>query len=159
MHTMSNETILWHTHEHEHREHSADWYWAVVIITIALAVAFVIVGNMLLSVIVVLGVGILLAVSRQEPPIIECRISRKGISAGKTFYPWGSLESFWILEHTDTSAGKILLTSKKTFMPHIIVPLSMNAPQDEIREVLTHMLHEEPQIEPFPDRLMHKLGF
>ena len=157
--TANDYKISWHAPEYEHREHSADWYWAVIIITIALGIAFIISGNILLSVVVILGVGLLLVHSRHKAPMITYHLSRKGLRAGKTLYPWETLESFWILDATEHTGSKILLTSRKPLMPHIVVPLSEDAPHDEIRDILTHMIHEEHQIEPLPDRVMRKLGF
>ena len=154
--------ISWSAPEYEHREHSADWYWAVGIISVSLAVAFVIIGNMLLSVIIILGMGTLLFHAKYPPKILECRLSKKGVLAGDRLYPWETLESFWVLEGKDSIGfhrdPKILLTSKKTFMPNIVIPLGESV-IDEVHQSLSHMLHEEPQVEPLPERLMRKIGF
>ncbi|HBB43970.1 MAG: hypothetical protein UW27_C0010G0023 [Parcubacteria group bacterium GW2011_GWA1_44_13] len=154
--------ITWSAPEHEHREHSADWYWAVGIISVSLAVAFIIVNNMLLSVIILLGMGTLLFHAKHPPKILDYKLSKKGVSAGDRLYPWETLESFWVLEGKDDLRfhrdPKILLTSKKTFMPHIVIPLT-NFVIDEVHQSLSHMLHEEPQAEPLPERLMRKIGF
>lgn len=154
--------VSWFAPEHEHREHSADWYWAVSIVSVSLAIAFIIVGNILLSVIIILGISTLLFHAKHPPRTIEYKLSKKGVSAGDRLYPWETLESFWILEgkndvrfHRDP---KILLTSKKAFMPHIVIPLT-DFIIDEVRESLSHMLHEVPQNEPLPERLMRKIGF
>lgn len=155
----ANDRIIWHAPAHEHREHSADWYWAVAIITVALAVAFFIVGNILLSIIVVLGMGTLLVTARTEPKVIEYAIEREGIRAGTTLYPWDTLDSFWVLDATKETTAKLLITSKKPLMPHIVILLNAEVPPSEVREVLAHMLPEERQIEPLPDRLMRALGF
>ena len=154
--------ISWVAPEHEHRENSADWYWAVGIISVSLAVAFVIVGNTLLSVIIILGMGSLLFHTKRAPRTLEYKLSKKGVSKGETLYPWETLESFWILEGKDNVKfhrdPKILLTSKKTFMPHIVIPLAEHV-IDEVHQSLAHMLHEVPQMEPLPERLMRKIGF
>ena len=153
--------IAWSAPEHEHREHSADWYWAVGIISISLAVAFIIVNNMLLSIIIIIGMGTLLFHAKHPPKIIEYKLSKKGVSAGDRLYPWETLESFWVLEENDDArfhrSPKILLTSKKTLMPHIVVPLT-NLVIDEVHQSLSHMLHEEPQSEPLHDRLSRVIG-
>ncbi len=157
-----NDRITWLAPIHEHREHSADWYWAVGIITVSLAVAFVIVENILLSIIIVVGVGTLLIHRRTAPRILECEVSRKGIRVDTKLYPWESLESFWILEGSQSgeihSGAKILLISKKPLMPHIVIPLDTNL-TEEVHEALTQVLHEVPQVEPLPDRIMRRLGF
>ncbi len=157
-----NDRITWFAPIHEHREHSADWYWAVSIIVVALAVTFFIVGNIFLSIIVILGVGTLLVHAKTTPRILEYEISSKGIRVDTKLYPWESLESFWILEESQSgeihSGAKILLISKKLLMPHIVIPLDTDL-TEEVHKALTQVLHEEPQVEPLPDRIMRKLGF
>ncbi len=159
---MTDDHISWQAPEHEHRKHSADWYWAVGIITISLAVAFFIIGNIFLSIIIILGVGTLLVHAKTTPKNLECEISRKGIRVDTKLYPWESLESFWILEESQSgkmhSGAKILLISKKPLMPHIVIPLDTDL-IGEVHQALTQVLHEEPQIEPLPDRIMRRLGF
>ena len=154
--------ISWVAPEHEHREHSADWYWAIGIISVSLAVAFVIVGNTLLAIIMILGMGTLLAYAKHPPRTLEYKLSKKGVSAGSTLYPWETLESFWVLEGKNDTRfhrdPKILLISKKTFMPHIVIPLDESV-IGEARQSLSHMLREERQIEPIPERIMRKIGF
>jgi hypothetical protein len=154
--------ISWSAPEYEHREHSADWYWAVGIISVALAVAFVIVGNMLLAGIIIIGVGSLLAYSKHPPRTLEYSLSKNGVAAGKTVYTWDSLSSFWILEGTNEGRfhrdPKILIISKKPFMPHIVIPLDMKV-AEEAHDALSHMLHEERQVEPLPERIMRNFGF
>lgn len=159
---MNDENITWSAPVYDLREHSTDWYWAVSIITVSLAVAFFIMGNVLLSLIVVIGMGTLLFHAKQKPELLEYELSRRGIRAGKTFYPWETLESFWILEGYPTEkehvGAKILITSKKALMQHIIIPLGETSVED-VHNVIIQMLPEEPQVEPMPDRLMRKLGF
>lgn len=152
-------SLVWHAPEHEHREHSADWYWSVNIITLALAVSFVIAGNILLAIIVILGVGILLVHTRQAPRIVECELSARGVRVNDTLYPWSSLESFWVLEKNTERGGRLLLVSNKKLSPMIVVPLDEHVAPERIREVLAQAITEEPQAEPLPERIMRKLGF
>lgn len=160
---MEHNHTSWSAPQYVRYEHSADWYWVVGIITTSLAIAFFIVHNILLSFIVLIGVGTLLFHTKNEPRQIDYEISRKGIRADKTLYRWESLDSFWIVERDDnsrhTAPAKILLTSKKPLMPHIVIPLSDDIHTDEMHHVLSQMLPEEYQMEPLPDRIMRKLGF
>lgn len=151
--------IIWHSPAHERREHSADWYWAISIVTIALVVAFVIVGNILLSVVIGIGIGTLLATASREPKVIEYALERKGIRIGTRVYPWDTLDSFWILDETKDTVAKLLITSKKPLMPHIVILLNNEVSHEELREVLSHAIPETPQDEPLPDRIMRKFGF
>lgn len=159
---MEHDHLVWEASLYERYEHSADWYWVVGIITTALAIAFFIAGNILLSLVIIIGVATLLYHSKQEPVSIRYEISRKGIRAGKTLYRWDSLKSFWIVEQDETSRhpspAKILLTSQKSFTPHIVIPFK-DIDIEEMHQILSNMLPEEFQIEPLPDRIMRKLGF
>lgn len=154
--------ISWTALEYENHNHGADWYWAVGIISISLAVAFVIVGNTLLSIIILIGMGTLLIHAKREPRILEYKISKKGIRASETLYPWETLESFWILDGSEDlryqHGPKILITSKKTLMPHIVIPLDDDV-ADEVYQILSNMIPEEYQVEPFPERIMRRIGF
>lgn len=162
--TMSNNDhkISWTAPEREDHNHGTDWYWAVGIISISLAVAFVIVGNTLLSIIILIGMGTLLMHAKREPRILDYRISKKGIRAGETLYLWETLESFWILDRSEDlkyqHGPKILLTSKKPLMPHIAIPLDDDV-VDEVYQILSNMVPEEYQVEPFPERIMRRIGF
>lgn len=154
--------ISWSAPEYDHHDHTADWYWAIGIVSVSLAIAFVIVGNALLSIIILLGMGTLLHYAKHPPKTTEYEFSKKGVRAGKTLYPWDTLDSFWILDgHTTrgkTCAPRLLLVSKKTFMPHIVILLD-DTVIEEVHQSLTHMLHEEPQMEPIHDRLLRVIGF
>lgn len=159
---MKDFSISWQAPVHEHREHSTDWYWVVGIITVALAASFIIVGNILLALIILIGIGTLLLHMKHPPHRENFEISRKGIRAGNKLYVWNSLEAFWILEEHKTEnehiQPKLLLISERPFMPQIVIPLD-DAPLEEIHEALSGRLQEVPQAEPFPSRIMRKLGF
>ncbi|MFZ2303905.1 MAG: hypothetical protein WAV98_03930 [Minisyncoccia bacterium] len=159
---MNDYIISWTAPEYDHHEHTADWYWAVGIVSVSLAIAFIIVGNALLSIVILIGMSTLLYYSRHQPKNTEYEFSKEGIRAGKTLYPWKTLESFWILEGHVTNgkecAPRVLLTSKKTLMPHIVILLNEFV-IDEVHQSLSHMLHEMPQTEPIHDRLMRVIGF
>ena len=159
---MNDYNISWTAPEYEHHEHSAGWYWALGIISVSLAVAFVIVGNTLLSIIIILGMGTLLAYAKHPPRNIQCSLSKRGLKAGEKLYPWETLESFWVLEGSKEAKyshdPKILLTSKKPLTPHIVVPLDESV-IDDVHRSLARMLPEEPQVEPLPARLMRRIGF
>lgn len=158
---MDDYTLSWAAPEHDHHEHSADWYWAVSIVTVSFAIAFVVLENILLSIIIILGMGTLLAHAKNPPRNIEYSLSKKGVRAGKILYPWETLESFWVLDTKENvrfpHSPKLLLTSKKPLMPHIVIPLHEEI-VDEVHQSLTQVLHEIPQVEPLPDRLMRMIG-
>lgn len=160
---MESETITWTAPEHDYREHTPDWYWAVGILIVALSIAFVIVGNILLSIIIILGVGMLLVHAKRKPPILDGELSEYGIRFGRLSFRWDSLESFSILdlplEKNGPSNYKLVLVSNKKFTPYIMIPLGDKPPHEDIVTALQHMLPEEEHPEPIPHRLMRLMGF
>ncbi len=160
---MDTSHISWHAPEHEHHEHSPDWYWVMSIMTVALAIVFFILNNILLSIILLLGVGTLLYHALERPRVLKYELSRKGVRAGNRLYPWESLQSFWIMEGDEKPrypiSAKILIISKKQFMPHIVVPLGDEVNHEDVHEILSTYIDEEYQLEPIYDRIMRKVGF
>jgi len=157
----TNYRISWIQNDTAKRTHAADWYWAVWIITISLSVAFFILGNMLLSIIILLGMGILLSSLKNPHEEIIYGLSTKGVHVQKTIYPWDELESFFIPEEDpdqkEKNFPKLLLTSKRSILPYVTVPLN-TATVQEVRQLMTTMLPEVPRNEPIIDRIMHITG-
>ena len=83
-------------------------------------------------------------------------IDERGITRGHVHYPYSSLHSFWVDENHPHK--KIILRSKKTFMPLIIVPLGETDP-DHARDTLLRILPEEFQKLPLVEELIEYLGF
>jgi hypothetical protein len=159
---MTEDRIMWQAPEHDRQEHAQDWYWAMGIVTVSLAIAFFIIGNMLLSIIIMLGMGTLLINAKRPARMYNYELSKAGIRINKTLYPWDTLASFWIAEKnitTKTSTNILIITSKKPIVPQLVIPLGNNAPLENIRGALIHMLTEEPQIEPLAYRMMRYIGF
>lgn len=153
---MNKERITWSALEYPIRKKTADWYWALGIMAIAGAVASYILGNILFSILILLGAFTVAIYGARHPHVVEFEIDRGGIRSGTTLYPYSSLASFWIIEGRDES--KILIQSSKAFMPYIIIPLGEENPE-VVREVLLNYLMEEEHVEPFAQRIMDYLRF
>src|SRR3989344_4706004 len=93
---MDREYIAWDALEYEYREKSADWFWAVGVIALAAAVTAAILGNVLFAVLIVVGAAALAIHAGREPLVVHFAISERGVSVGKTLYPWKTLDSFWV---------------------------------------------------------------
>jgi hypothetical protein len=148
--------IIWNAPEYPLRAKTADWYWALGIMAIAGAVASYILGNILFSILILLGAFTVAMYGARKPHTVEFEIDHRGLRAGPTLYPHSSLASFWIVEGKDES--KILLRSHKPFLPYIIIPLGDNDPH-LIRDVLLEYLDEEELTEPISQRIMDYLRF
>ena len=118
---MDQEKITWSAPEYIFREKTADWYWALGIMAVAGAITSYILGNILFSILIILGAFTVATYGARRPHTVEFEIDRRGIRSGVTLYPHSSLSSFWVVEGKEES--KIILQSNKALMPYIIIPI------------------------------------
>lgn len=155
--TQPSSKIEWDAHEYEHRHRSPDWFWAVGIISISMAIAFVIFGNIIGGLLVLISTFALSLFANRPPNTIHVTIDEKGITRGKVRYPYPTLRSFWIdIEH---SHKKIILRSEKLLMPLIIVPLNDEVDAEQLHNNLSRFLSEEFHSLPFVEKIIEYLGF
>lgn len=148
--------ITWDMPEYYHTDKTADWYWTLGIIAISIAVLCVLFGDVLLALFAILGALTLGIYAHREPNIVPHEISTKGVLVDKTLYTFNSLESFWI--ESDEPRPKIVLKSKKMFMPYILIPCE-GLPLNEVRKVLLAHLPEVEHHEPLTQKLFEHFGF
>ncbi|OHA85945.1 MAG: hypothetical protein A2591_00030 [Candidatus Yonathbacteria bacterium RIFOXYD1_FULL_52_36] len=148
--------IEWKTPAYEYRPKTADWYWALCIIAISGAIAAFFFENYLFSALILIGAFTLALYGSKQPPIVTVAIRERGINIDHTLYPFLSLKSFWV---TDGPQPKLMLISRQTLVPYIITPLCDEVNPESVRELLLEFLEEEKMVEPFPHRLMDRLGF
>lgn len=158
---MANSKIIeWQALEHTHVERSADWYWIIWIIALGIVVLSIFFKNFLLALIIILATTIAQVRSKIEPQLITFKITRKGVVAGHTIYPFSELESFWVVDDEDDLYDKIIFRSKKSFMPFLILPYDSDTLNpDELRDYLLDYLDEEHLEEPVSQKVMEYFGF
>lgn len=155
---MSSKVIEWKSLEHHHYERSADWFWIVGVISIAGAILAIYFGNLLLAILITIAGFTSFLHGHTKPEIVEFRITRKGVQAGPSLFPYSSLESFWVID--EDINDRIILRSKKMLMPYLILPFdSTKTDPDEIRNYLLEYLNEEELEEPVSQQIMERLGF
>lgn len=148
--------LSWQAAEYSHTPKTADWFWSVGIIALAIAAAAIFFSNLLLAILVIIGAFSLMLFAARPPKTIEIAIDKDGIKIDKYRYPFASLESFWI--NQDGRTPKLLITTKKTFAPHIALSIE-NVPTEKIRGRLSQSLKEEEQHESVIDLAMEMFGF
>ncbi|MFA6601458.1 MAG: hypothetical protein WCT02_01165 [Candidatus Paceibacterota bacterium] len=148
--------IAWQAPQHLHVDKKPDWYWTVGIITLALAAVSIILGNIITGIFIVVAAVALVLHAAHEPEIVYHEINDRGILAGHVFYPFLSLESFWIPH--DQFPSKIMLKSRKLFMPYINILID-EVDQEEVREVLLRYIAETEHHDHFIVHLLQRLGF
>lgn len=142
--------------EYDYHERSPDWFWAVGIITIALSITAIILHDVLFAFVIVLSGFVLSLYAARPPKEIDITLNEKGVRVEKVFYPYHTLESFWLEENEASS--RVLIKSQRLVMPYIILPIS-DADPDDVHEYLLHHLPEVFHNESVLHKLMEYIGF
>ena len=147
----------WQAPEYEHFEKHPKWYWVMGGILLAIVV-YALVTNSILMAITFILIGMLGYIyAEREPLIIEMEINPDGIKVDNYFYDYDDVRSFWIFYEVEEGFKILSLHSKKTFLPHVHIPIG-DANPIKIRETLLSYLPEIRQELTILDRLEKLIG-
>jgi hypothetical protein len=147
----------WEAHEYEYTEKHPKWYWIMGIALLAIII-YAIITNSILMAITFIMIGMLGYVyAEREPRLIQMEINPDGVIADKIMYEYDDLKSFWIFYEVESGFKVLSLHSKKTFLPHIHIPVGDTNPI-LIREVLLSYLPELRQEMTIVDRFSLMIG-
>jgi len=149
--------VSWEAPQHSHTDKSSDWYFAFVIIVIAVVVSAILFGNPLFALVLAVGGLVLLIAVARRPSIVTYSISVRGVKIDDEFYPFSELLAYYIDEE-DIKGPQLLLLSKRTFMPYIIMTLPEDY-IDDVEDIIREKLPEEQLEEPFLTKVLEILGF
>jgi len=109
------------------------------------------------AILIIIAVFSLCLFINVHPNTLHIIIDERGVTRGLIRYPYQTLHSFWIdIEHPHP---KIILRSKKAFLPLIIVPLDITLDEEKVREALLQHIPEEPMRFPLAEMILEYLGF
>lgn len=148
--------ISWTVITHVHKTHSVDWYWSVGIITVVAAGVSIWLGNVLLAIILVVGVGSLGALYLRGPREQTVRVDGRGVSIDGTLYQYRGIKSFWVERNAENP--RLYLTTHAIVSPHIMLPLENAAQAEQVRAYLKRVVHEEEQEPHFGEHLAEMFG-
>jgi hypothetical protein len=148
--------ISWNAPEHFYVEKKPDWYWSVGIITLAIAAVAFIFGSVITGIFILVAAGALVIHAAQAPRIIYHEINDRGLVMHDTLYPFLTIDSFWIPH--DDFPPKIILKSRKLFMPYIVIYIDEVDPE-AIREIMLRYVAETEHHEPLLKKVLEKFGF
>lgn len=156
---MAQRSIEWEAAEHVLVKKSSDWFWAVGIITVSAIITSIIFHNILFAGVILLSSIVLTMHAVKEPPVRHYEITDRGVYIENLFYPFTNLESFW-LEEDIFPIDKIIIKSKKIYMPYIIIPINDEEVDiDDVRDFMTAALPEVEHHESIFHKLLDYLGF
>jgi hypothetical protein len=150
--------LEWEAHEYLHTEKAPDWYWALGLIAIAGAVAALTFNNVLFAVFILIAAFFLAIFAARKPNTVRFAVTQRGVRIDDLLYPFSSLESFAIDELTPEHTPKLILESRKIFVPRIVIPIE-GVSADDVHDFLLDFLHEEDHVEPLTHHFMGWLGF
>jgi len=150
------EKISWKTTEYLHNEKTTDWYWIVGIITISIALISIILNNLIFAILIIISSFTLTLFASKKPEIMSVEFSDKEFTFGEKKHKYSEIDAFWIELRDGTP--RIILKSKKVFMPYISIFLENTEP-DKLKEFLSPKLQEEEMSEPLFEKLLIYFGF
>jgi hypothetical protein len=154
---MNRDTLTWDAPEYYHVDKSSDWYWAVGIITVTVVILCFVFGNVLFALFVLLAAFVGTYYAGREPRLVHVEIKPRGIQVDDTLYRYDLLDSFWV--DVDENPDKIILKSKKMFMPFIAVPINEHIDPHEVRSALLRHMKEVEHHESAAHKLFEHFGF
>ncbi len=156
---MAHAPFIWEEHEYIFQEKTNDWYWAVGIIAFSITVISIIFGNALFALLILVGIITLTIFASKPPRLVRFEINKSGIIIEKSFFPYATLDTFWIEDNTHTGKpSKLFIKSNKTLAPMIAIPLG-NMDAQEVRDFLMGHIIEEHHIEALSEKILEYLGF
>lgn len=149
--------IEWEALEHHHEPKKGDWFWVLGIIALSGAVTAVLMENILLAIVILIGAAVMSMLAMRPAQMVRYGLNQRGIKIDNSFYPYTTLESFYI-EDDPIMGHQLLLKSQKLLMPLLILPL----PEDDVEEIeriLAERIPEEHLEEPLANKILEFFGF
>ena len=148
------DSLHWSLPEYEEKNRSIDWFWGLGLLALLVIGAAIYFQNYLFAILIAVSAFSLGMFAFQKPKNVEYELNEQGIRIHQTLYPYQTLESFWV---ETRSRPKIILLSKKFFVPYIVVPIVDHDPK-LVRLFLLKHLSEVEHHEPFINHLIERLG-
>ncbi len=148
----------WEALEYKDRDMKVDWFWALGIIALAGSVASFIYGNFLFGVFIIFASIAIVFFGTMKPKRVLYELTDSGVIYEDVFYPYETLHAFFMNE-LDPDDKKVLIKSERFFVPILTLPYETLEQGEEIFDVLSEVIPEEPLQEPWGHLIMERLGF
>ena len=151
-----SDTVVWRASEYPFKRKGSEWYSSVIIIALSVAIAIFMLGNLTLSILIVVATFALLLLASRPPQKITVALTQKGVVIGSRRYPYRNIESFYVNEATDPA--RLYLKSKKFFSPLIVIEI-VGVENEAVHTYLYQHLDEEELYESVFQKAMEYMGF
>lgn len=147
----------WEALEHSYTHKTNDWYASAILIAGSLIAVEFLMNNFLLVTLTFIATATFILMASREPGMVRVEIRKNGVRVGETLYPYQSLDGFAIIEYTPER--RLLLESKRVFMPLIVIHIDHDIDTEELHSELAQYIPEKALHESLPQLLMERLGF
>lgn len=146
--------IEWSAEEYEKRDRGPYWLPMLVGAAILLAAFGVFTQSYFFAAFVALALFTWIMYEKKGPAEVSFAVSSEGVRAGKNFFNFSELKSFWIF--SSANPQELSLETDKTLNPFIRLSLK-NTDPERIRAFLLNFLPEEEHKELISDQIERNL--
>lgn len=133
--------LAWRTLEHEHFDITPRAYMIVGGALLCIIAYAIFTDSPLMAIVFILIGAVGYLSTQKEPRELEYLVTSKGVAAGRDFYSYREMASFWIFEDTDFLPF-VSFSLPEKFAQHIHIPIGDVEPET-LREALLEFLPEE----------------
>jgi len=119
-----------------------NWYMAAGILMLALISYALYTGSATMAIVFIVLAGVYVLTHNQEPKAISIKVTQLGVFVGEIFYPYNTIQSFWLVYHPPYVQTLNLRIVGKT-MSKVTIQLHRQNPV----EVRTLLAKEVPEVE------------
>lgn len=147
--------LEWTAYEYAYREHGPAWFLTAGGAATLLIVIGILAKSYFFIAFVALAFVVIMLYAKRKPQKISFVLTKEGVKAGRKFYNFSDLKSFWIFEKS--GAKELSLETSKTLAPFVRLPLGDTDPK-KIRKILNGSLPEKEHKELVSDQIAKNLG-
>ena len=130
----------WRAPEFIKHQKTTSWYMAAGLIAVIFSVWALLTGNWTLAIAILVFAGVYEYTQRFHPPkVVDVRISELGIHVGHLFYPYSSIQAFWIMYKPGLKT--LNLRVHRQFYSDVIIQM-MDTDPAQIRSYLVGQIPE-----------------
>lgn len=148
--------FYWETPEYKEHKRDVKWYVIGAAILLFFVLYGIATGSASMAIVFILLGGVYYITAEQKPKNVHVIISELGIHFGHRYYPYNTIESFWVLYHPP-EVTTLNIQLMKGALRTISIQLSADENPGDIRDfLLTQLPEREGQEEGFFDAISRK---
>lgn len=145
--------LTWRAPEYHQHEKSAWWFIIAGMAAAVLIFYGIKTDGWTFSIAVAVFAAVYYLMHREQPPIVDVKISEAGVKVGHHIFPYSHLKYFWII-YDPPFVKRLYLRETSRFHPEVFISLEDTNPA-QVRAVLSRHTEElKGKHEPFSDSLV-----